>query len=241
MLLVRALVVTIAAHALGMFSMVLCLLPGMPGGGAATDAERVAYIASHPWLWRLGWFPWQLTALSDLFLAIALLRTPAFPRAAAIFTLLVTIAAIVPDQFGQIAWITKGIALASSDPFAYLSYEKGIFESTAVWGAVLYTVGALGWTWCLVTAQIWNRLLTLLSLVLWPLFSLAAVGPLVDLAPKLVAVANALGFILLEAWFVLVTRAALQRRRSSTTKRRRLVASTTAAAHTARGPRENVR
>src|SRR5262245_35128382 len=143
MLLVRALLVTIAAHALGMLSMVLLLLPGMPGGGTANDAARMAYVAAHPVLWRLGWFPWQLTAASDLLLAIALSRTPAVPRLAATLTFVVTLMAIVPDQYGQIAWMTKGIALASGAPSAYLSYEEHVFASTAVAGASLYTVGAL--------------------------------------------------------------------------------------------------
>ena len=211
MFLVRSLLVTIVAHGLGMVSMVLWLLPGMPGGGATDDATRVAYIAAHPWLWRLGWIPWQLTALSDLLLAAALLRTPGVPRQAAIFTLVVTMVAIVPDQYGQLAWVTKGIALASADPIAYLSYEKAIFESTAVWGAVFYTIGALGWTWCLVRAGIWNRVLTCLSFVLWPLFGLAATGPLLALDPRVVAASNALGFVLLQLWFVLVARIALHR------------------------------
>jgi hypothetical protein len=205
--LARALVFTIAAHALGMLSMAL-LLPGLPGGTTADDAARMAYVAAHPWFWRLGWFPWQLTAVSDMVLAVALLRTPGVPRVAAVATLVVTLAAIVPDQYGQIAWMTKGIALASAEPASYLAYEHHIFRSTAVYGALLYTIGALGWTWCLVAARIWSRTLTRLSIVLWPLFFLAALGPIIDLHAKLVAAANALGFVLLQAWFVLVLLAA---------------------------------
>jgi hypothetical protein len=212
MFLVRALVFTIAAHALGMLSM-LCLLPGLPGGATAGDAARMAYVAAHPWVWRLGWFPWQVTAVSDLVLAVALLRTSGVPRFAAVATLLVTALAVVPDQYGQIAWMTKGIALASGPLESYLAYEKRIFESTAVWGAALYTLGALGWTWCLAAAGIWTRRLTQLSFVLWPLFSVAAFGPLLGLDAKLVAAANAVGFVLLQVWFVLVTRAALRRAR----------------------------
>src|SRR5258705_53906 len=92
----RALLFAIVIHAVAMVSMALLLLPGMPGGTNAnppyefdpnslhlprtTDPtfvsggsrNRVAYIAQHPWRWRLGWIPWQLTALSDLLIAIAL-------------------------------------------------------------------------------------------------------------------------------------------------------------------------
>src|SRR5688572_26868813 len=71
----RALLFALFAHALAMLSMALLLLPGMPGGGTASDADRVAYIANRPWLWRLGWFPWQLTALSDVLLGLALVYT----------------------------------------------------------------------------------------------------------------------------------------------------------------------
>jgi len=74
-----ALVITFVAHGLAMLSMIAFLLPGLPGGTTAEDAARIAYIAAHPWLWRLGWLPWQITAGSDLLLAIALLRTPWIP------------------------------------------------------------------------------------------------------------------------------------------------------------------
>jgi hypothetical protein len=203
-LLERSLVFTFVMHGLGMIAMAVLLLPGMPGGGTVDDAARVAYIASHPWLWRLGWLPWQLTAASDLILSVALVRTAWVPRAAAVTTLIVTIAAVIPDQVGQFAWITKGIALAQTDPASYLVYEKRIFEYTAAWGGTLYTVGALGWTWCFAAAGVWSRGLTVLSSVLWPLFFGAALGPLVGLDAQLVAGANAAGFVLLQVWFVLV-------------------------------------
>src|SRR5256885_9198758 len=82
-------------HAVAMVSMAVLLLPGMPGGGVADDAQRVAYIAHHPWLWRLGWLPWQATALADLLLAGALVRTKWVPRGPAPLTLAVTLAAIL--------------------------------------------------------------------------------------------------------------------------------------------------
>src|SRR5437762_2536653 len=113
-------------HALAMVAMVALLLPGMPGGGTLADADRIAYVAGHPWLWRLGWLPWQVTALSDLLLAAALLREPAVPRLPAVLTALVTVAAVIPDQLGQLCWITRGIALAQTDPVAYLPYEARI-------------------------------------------------------------------------------------------------------------------
>ena len=67
-LLVFALGFTFLCHGAAMLGMVLFLLPGMPGGGVEDVAARAAYIAEHPWRWRLGWLGWQLTALSDLLL-----------------------------------------------------------------------------------------------------------------------------------------------------------------------------
>src|SRR4051794_40386147 len=75
-----ALFFTIIAHAAGMASMAALLIWGMPGGATADTTQRITYIAHHPWLWRLGWFPWQVTAFSDLLLGIALIRTPWIPR-----------------------------------------------------------------------------------------------------------------------------------------------------------------
>jgi len=68
-----AILFTFVAHLTGMLSMALLLLPGMTGGLSATLIGRAQYVAAHPWLWRLGWFPWQLTALSDLLFGLALL------------------------------------------------------------------------------------------------------------------------------------------------------------------------
>ncbi len=220
-LLERALLFTFAIHAVAMASMALLLLPGMPGGGTTDDLARIRHIAAHPWLWRLGWFPWQLTALSDLLLGIGLLRTTWIPKGAALLTLVVTIAAVLPDQAGQICWMTRGLELArSGDAAAYLAYEARIFEWTAVWGGTLYTIGALGWTWCFAAAGAWNRGLSLISLVLWPLFLYVNAGPLLPAglrpSPTFVAVGNGAGFVLLQLWFALVAEEVLRRSRPTT-------------------------
>src|SRR5579885_1560851 len=85
----RALLFTIVAHAAAMASIALLLIPGLPGG-INPLAARVAYIANNPLLWRLGWLPWQITALSDVLLAIAMLRTNWIPRIPAILVLVTT-------------------------------------------------------------------------------------------------------------------------------------------------------
>jgi hypothetical protein len=215
-LLEQALLFTFVVHALAMLSMVTCLLPGLPGGSDADLASRAAYVGSHPWLWRLGWLPWGLTALSDLLLAVALLRTPWMPRLPAWIGSLVTAAAVVPDQFGQIDWMTRGVALArSGDLAAYAAYEQRTFVITAAWGAVLYTLGAIGWTWCFARSGAWTRALTALSAGLWPLFGFVSLGPMLpepwQPSPLVVSAGNALGFVGLELWLVLVAEQVMRR------------------------------
>jgi hypothetical protein len=220
-LLEQALLITFVVHAIAMLAMAALLLPGMPGGGTP-DTARVAYIAAHPWRWRLGWSTWGATAFSDLLLGLALVRTPWAPRLPAIAGALVTAAAVVPDQTGQLRWMTRGVTLAeqafrTGDLAPYLSFEARTFVITAAWGALLYTLGALAWTWCFAAAGTWNRWLTALSAVTWPLFVLVSIGPMLPPAwrPPAAAVSagNAIGFVLMEAWFALVAEEVLRRSR----------------------------
>jgi hypothetical protein len=218
----RVLLFTFAVHAMAMVTMAVLLLPGLPGGGGSSDVSRITYIAAHPWLWRLGWFPWQLTALSDVLLGAALVRTKWIPRIPAAVTLIVTVIAVVPDQAGQLLWCTRGVALAvdavrTGELARYLSFEASIFQLTAAWGATFYTLAALGWTWCFVAAGTWNRLLSWLSAAAWSIFAFVSIGPLLpaDLrpAPALIAAGNAIGFILLQIWFAAVLERVLRRSR----------------------------
>jgi hypothetical protein len=211
--LVAALAFTFLCHGAAMLGMVVLLLPGMPGGGVAEVAARAAYVAAHPWRWRLGWLGWQLTALSDVLLGVALVKTRWIPRVPALLTLLATLAAVVPDQVGQALWITIGVDLAreavrSGSSAAYLRFESGIFPIIAGWGATLYTLGALGWTWCFAAAGVWSRALTWLSVAVWGIFAIVSPALLLPewmRAPAgLVSAANAVGFVLMQAWFALV-------------------------------------
>jgi hypothetical protein len=218
----RSLLFTFAAHAVAMVTMAVLLLPGMPGGGSSSDLSRVTYIAAHPWLWRLGWFPWQLTALSDVLLGVALLRTKWIPKLPAAITLIVTVVAVVPDQAGQLLWCTRGVALAvdamrTGEITRYLSFEASIFQLTAAWGATFYTLAALGWTWCFAASGIWNRFLSWLSAATWSIFAFVSIGPLLPAdfrpAPPFIAAGNAIGFILLQFWFAAVLEQVLRRSR----------------------------
>ena len=213
-LLEASLVFNFVIHAVAMASMALLLLPGLPGGGIADVAERARYVAQHPLLWRAGWVPWQLTALADLLLAVALVRTAWIPRRPALVTLAVTVLAIIPDQFGQALWMTRGVAIAQDavlrgDFGAYLSFERSTFRMVGIFGCIGYLLAAIGWTRCFATAGTWSRFLTWLSIGTWGTFGAAIVvyflPERVSPGPSFVSFANAAGFVLLQLWFILVT------------------------------------
>jgi hypothetical protein len=221
----RALLATWVLHGLGMLSMALVLLPMMPGGPTVDVLDRATRVATHPWLFRLGWLPWHLTAASDLYLAYAFVRTPWIPRWSAFAVAALTLVAVVPDQLGQGLWETVGVELArdassSAGLGRYLAYESHVFAMTGVWAALLYTVAALGWTACFVSAGTWTRLLTRLSIATWGTFAVVTVGPLLPapltLPAKAIAVGNALGFALLMVWLALVTEQVLRASRPET-------------------------
>ncbi len=203
---------TFVCHGAAMLAMAGWLAPMLPGGGMATDAERVARIAAHPWLFRLGWMPWHLTAVSDVLVAAALLLDRRVPRGWAWLSALLTASAVVPDQVGQLRWVTEGVRLAQSavtsgDLGAYLALEQSAFALTAAWAAGLYTLGAMVWGTCLAQAGYGSRTLRRLGWTLWALFAAVSVAPLlppsVRPAPALVALGNAVAFVGLELWLVL--------------------------------------
>jgi hypothetical protein len=219
-----SLLATFLCHGAAMVMMALVLAPMLPGGGTVDDGERVRAIGAHPWLFRLGWLPWHLTALSDLALAVGLLRTPWVPRAPAWASLVLTVAAVVPDQLGQFLMVTRGVSLAeqalAGDLGAYgafFAHETAVFPLTTAWAALLYTLGAIVWSWCFWSGGAWSRALTRLSIPLWGSFLLIATGPLLPASsrpsPDLVAAGNAACFIGLEAWLWLVTEQVLRRAR----------------------------
>jgi len=220
----RALIANFVVHGLAMLSMALLLARILPGGGEPDPVVRVAEIAAHPWRFRVGWFPWQLCALVDLWLALALVRTRWIPKLPAVAVLVLTLAAIVPDQYAQALWITRGVDLAraatnAADLSRYLTFEAEVFKLTAAWGAFLYTLAALGWTACFALARTWSRTLTVLSVAVWGVmlfvttvfFLPASLVP----SPEIVALGNAAGFTLLQVWLALVTEAVLRRSRPS--------------------------
>jgi len=215
----RALVANFLVHGVALLAMAALLLPALPGGSSAPDAERIATIAAHPWRFRIGWLPWQACAVVDVLLAVVMVRTRWLPRWPAYAVLAFTLAAVIPDQYAQAVWITRGVELARTDASAYLTLERAIFPLTAGWGALLYTLAGLGWTWCFAKAGVWSRALTALSVPLWSTLFVAVVGPLLPEgrrpSPAFVSIANGVGFLLLQVWLGLVTEQVLRRARPS--------------------------
>ncbi|MFM9997174.1 MAG: DUF2071 domain-containing protein [Phycisphaerales bacterium] len=186
-------------------------------------ATRAAHLAEHPWLWRLGWVPWQITAASDLLLSVALLRTRWIPRFPALVAVVATLAAIVPDQTGQWSWTWRGVSLAdaavtSGDIDSYALYEAAIFRRIAGWAAIGYLMGALGWTWAFSAAGTWSGRLTGLSIAVWTLFALATstvflpdhLRALPGMS-RAVSVGNAFAFLLLMWWLIEVSEGVFRR------------------------------
>ncbi|HWG43875.1 MAG TPA: DUF2071 domain-containing protein [Gemmataceae bacterium] len=218
----QVLLVNLGVHVIALIFMALFLLPGLPGGSTAEDAERIAYLATHPWLWRLGWLPWQLTAFMDLLAGLALWRTAWIPRRPAALVLIFTILAILPDQGGQALWVTRGLDLAvmadrSGDLTPYLDFERQTYHAIVAWGATLYLCMAIGWSWCFAVAGTWNRTLTVLSSVAWSVLAVGSAGLLLpeefQPPPELVGACNGIGLTLLLCWLALVTEQVLRRAR----------------------------
>ena len=207
-LLRASLIFTLAAHLAAMAGMAALLLPGMPGGPHAAVADRAAYVAGHPWLWRAGWLPWQITAASDLLLSAALLATPWVPRGPAMLAVIATVAAVVPDQLGQAMWTWPGVTRAAAA--GYEPFEAAMMRRIAGYGTVGYLAAAVCWTWALAAAGTWSRLLTVVSAVVWPLFAASTAvlfwpGRPAGLA-QVTSAGNAVAFVLLIVWLAEVAR-----------------------------------
>jgi hypothetical protein len=218
----QMLLANIVVHAVAMVTMGLFLMAALPGGPTKDDTVRIAFIAENPWLWRLGWLPWHLCALFDLLMGIALVTTRWVPRLPAVLTLLVTLCAVVPEQTGEIGWVSRGVVLAQESHRTgalepYLQFEAWAFHLAVVVGASIYMVMALGWTWCFVAAGTWNRALSWLTPVTWGFLTVGSIGFLLPEpfrpGAALAGFTNGVGFLLLEIWLILVTEAVLRRSR----------------------------
>jgi hypothetical protein len=215
----RALLFSLVVHGVASVGSAFLLLPGTPGVPADV-AARMAYVANHPVLWWVGWFPWHFAALANLLLAVALLRTRSVARLPAVLALVLTVLAIIPDQGGQFVWNTHGVAVAQAGNVAdYLAFENQVFAAIGGWASIGYTFVGLCWTWCFISAGLWRRWLTWYSLALWGLFLFVSITPLVPAlraVPGIVTVGTAVSLALFLLWLTVVLELALRRSRPDT-------------------------
>lgn len=205
-----------------MLAMPLVLARFLPGGGAPSDEARIASIAEQPWALRLGWLPWQLTALVDLAFAWLVARTTWLSRTLRWLSAIVTLGAVVPDQLGQMQYVLLGpvnarlVVLGSSTVEQFLAWETPVFRMTTGWGATLYTIGTACFLEAFRRARVWSRPLGVATAIFYLTMPVAAVAPLVALAgvivpPQLVVVLNAVGFVVLLFVYALLAEAVLRR------------------------------
>jgi hypothetical protein len=156
----------------------------------------------------------------NLLTGLALWRTSWVPRLPAAAVLLFTLLAVVPDQFGQVLWMTRGLELAAEadrrgEFTSYLEFERQAYRAVVVWGGTLYLCMALGWSWCFAAAGTWKPSLTALSLIAWCLLALGSAALLLpeelQPGPALVGASNAIGLTLLLFWLALVAEQVLRR------------------------------
>lgn len=142
------------AHALACAAMVTVLAPGVDLHAAA--AARAAHVAGHAGAWRLGWLPWHACAASNVAVS-ALLVVLASKQGgrrglgAALAALLVTLVAVVPDQWGELVYDTSFVDLAREavrDPGALVPYvrlEARVLLLTGTCATAAYTGMFVAW------------------------------------------------------------------------------------------------
>jgi hypothetical protein len=134
------------SHALGLAAMALVLRPGMDPL-AFSAAERAGYVASHATAWWLGWLPWRVAALCNLWLGVEFLRWAkraenAAARRSALLALLWLVIAAVPEQWAEWQLVTTFIAGAKGDVGAWnrdWALYAGITGVWANWGYTFTT------------------------------------------------------------------------------------------------------
>ncbi len=155
-------IVSAVLHGIGVLTMLLFIQPGLDF--AATAQQRVEYVATHPWMFRLAWIPWQLTAASDLAVSATLVwyllairnRTTSLnlALAAAILSVPLTITAMIPEQIAE-AYLVSGYPALAQQAVAdgpgsaamqqFAAEERAALVMTGLCGNTGYTCMAIMW------------------------------------------------------------------------------------------------
>ncbi len=138
-----------------MLSMATVLAPAMDMG--AELASRAAWVADHPWVWRLGWLPWQGCALSDILVSCALVwwtwncptQRKTATRLWATLALVMTICAVIPEQWAEAYAVVWMPTLALE---AYAAREAWFLVMTGTCGGLAYAGMLAFWVLCAAAA-----------------------------------------------------------------------------------------
>ena len=114
-------VVSAFLHAIALFAALGIMQPGLDVEKSVL--ERAIYVAENATVWRMGWHLWQLVALANLAAAVLLMlyfnnvrrqiaSVGRLPFALSILALLFTVAAIIPEQWGEYAFVTSFVEQA---------------------------------------------------------------------------------------------------------------------------------
>lgn len=150
----------VVTHVVALAAMALVLRNGMdPSAGSAST--RMVWVELHPLAWRLGWLPWQLSALSDLWVSAALLvwaraRGDAAIVRLATIGLALDVVGVIPEQWAEAMLVTSFVDGGSTDAWraAWTLYA----ELTGVWANWAYT--AMTACWMAVAAALLGRAVT---------------------------------------------------------------------------------
>lgn len=190
-----------AVHAVALLTMLLLLRPGMDVA-AFSALERARYVAENAHAWRLGWLPWQLSALSDLWVSVAFWRWArarelADARRFAGWALALFVVSAVPEQWAEASLVTSFVdsaANAAHGGLAAWQRDWAIYAAaTGAWANFGYTVMTYYWmrcASCLLGRAVWPAWLERVLLT-----GFAVAGALTCMA-TLVASDTAMG-----AWF----------------------------------------
>ncbi len=161
--------------------------------------------------------------VSDRVVAVVVVRSPLLPRAPGAIALGLTLIAVALDQLGQVRWVTEGLALARTAHDTgviapYLACEAEAFELTALYGALGYTLATLAWVIAFEGGGMLDRRGRVISALVLAIMLAVTAGPMLPspftVPAVLIAPGNALGFVLLLAWFWVLADAALRRTRT---------------------------
>lgn len=131
----------VALHAAGLL---VAWFAMQPGSVVVPVSERMAYLATRPAGWSVGWGIWMLcTLLLIAFLAVLRQRLPAGPSVLPGLALLLTATGMAVDLLCDVIQIQVLPGLAGGSPDLFLAFERLAFTGGMTVANGLYTMGVL--------------------------------------------------------------------------------------------------